>query len=253
MALTPLSLVGNKALAKLTIIPFLNRSPYIIPGGIPFIAMYNPNTIKTQNSLETTQKYTSDGLSGAIEVKKIQNRTLDIELLLDATGASPGAGIAGATLSKVAKAAGGVDVLIAAFFLATRTPEPVTHKPNFLRIVWGAGLFMECILKSASISYSLFDRTGRPLRATISASFEEFITPNAIAKIKNFFSSPDVTKTRVVIAGDTLPNLAKAEYGDESFYLQVAEANNLKNYRKLVPGQTLIFPPINKDEEEVEE
>jgi nucleoid-associated protein YgaU len=248
MALTPLSNGGNKALAKLTIIPFLNRLPYIIPGGPPFIAMYNPTTFSTRNAIKTVQKYTSDGAPAVLSFKQVENRTLKVDLLLDATGASPAGGIVGATLSKTAKTLGGVDVLIAAFFLATRTPKAESHQPNILRVIWGAGLFLECVLLDATVTYTLFGSDGRPLRATISATFEEAMTPTSLSKIKNFFSSPDVTKTYTVKAGDTIYNLAQREYGDDSFYLQIAEANDLKNYRKLIPGQVLIFPPINQEE-----
>jgi hypothetical protein len=249
MALVPLSIGGNKMLAKLTILSFVNSKPYIIPAGPPFIAMYNPSTFTTQHSQSLVEKPATDGVEATTEFKRTINSTITVSLILDATGASPGGGLVGATLSKVAKTIGGVDVLIASFFATTQSINPKSHKPNLLRLIWGAGLFFECTLESASVTYNLFDRTGRPLRATISATFKQTETPTSLAKIKNFFSSPDVTKTYVVKAGDTLCNLAQSEYGDESLYLQIAEANDLKNYRKLEPGQTLIFPPINKNEE----
>ncbi|MEO5642809.1 MAG: LysM peptidoglycan-binding domain-containing protein [Bacteroidia bacterium] len=253
MALESLSIGGNKALAKLTIIPFAliekQLKTTFIPAGLPFVAMYNPASFSKDNFLEFIPKSKTDKLTPQIENKGSVQASITVDLLLDATGASPGGGFVGSALSKTAKTLGGVDILVANFFATTKLPNPLTHEPNFLRMIWGAGLFFECKLKSASVKYSLFDRSGRPLRATISATFEEFATASALAKIKNFFSSPDVTKTYVVKAGDTLCNLAQKEYGDESLYLQVAEANDLKNYRKLVPGRVLIFPPVKKDEE----
>ena len=50
---------------------------------------------------------------------------------------------------------------------------------------------------------------------------------------------------RTVIAGDTLDRLCHRIYGDPRYYLQVAEANKLGNFRKLVPGTTLVFPPLD--------
>ncbi len=35
-------------------------------------------------------------------------------------------------------------------------------------------------------------------------------------------------------------------YGDSKYYLEVAKANNLTNFRKLTPGQEIFFPPIQK-------
>jgi len=36
-------------------------------------------------------------------------------------------------------------------------------------------------------------------------------------------------------------------YGSFKYYLQVAKVNNLKNFRDLIPGQKLIFPPFEKN------
>lgn len=241
---------ANKALAKLTIIPFLNKKPYIVPAGVPFVAMYNPSTFSTQHNQVLIDKTKTDGVETTTEFKRTINQTINVQLLLDATGASPAGGVVGLALSKAAQAVGSIDLLVANFFLTTQSPNPKSHNPNILRVIWGAGLFFECTLQSATVTYTLFDRLGRPVRATINATFRKINTPTAIAKIKNFFSSPDVTKTYMVKAGDTIYNLAQQEYGDDSFYQQIAIANNLKNYRKLTPGQVLIFPPVKKIDEE---
>lgn len=250
MALVP-ALSTNKALAKLTILSFTETKgggirPALLP---PFIAMYNPTTFTLSSHKELLSKLNSDGLQGVLECKNEINRTLTVDLVLDATGASPAGGFIGAGLSKVAKALKGVDVLIAAFFATTTLPDPISHVPNHLKVIWGAGLFFECRLTDSTVTYSLFGRDGRPLRASIKAVFEEAPTKLSLAKIKNFFSSPDVTKEYVVLAGDTIYNIADRFYESESFYLQIAEANDLKNYRRLTPGMKLILPPVQKVEE----
>lgn len=249
MALVP-ALSTNKALAKLTIIPFsTTRVGMWVPNGVPFIAMYNPSTFSKNVAHGLAEKPTTNNLPGAIEIKPEYNETIKLDLILDATGASPAGGFVGAALSKGAKLLGGVDILVANFMATTKGFDPDSHNPNFLRLIWGAGLFFECILDSATVTYSLFNRTGRPIRATISATFKEAPSVTALAKYKNFFSSPDVTKEYIVLAGDTIYNIANRFYEDESFYLQIAEANDLKNYRRLVPGTKLILPPVQKAEE----
>jgi nucleoid-associated protein YgaU len=35
-------------------------------------------------------------------------------------------------------------------------------------------------------------------------------------------------------------------YGDPKYYLQVAEANGISNFRKLIPGTDITFPPLHK-------
>ena len=121
-----------------------------------------------------------------------------------------------------------------------------SHEPNFLKIVWGKGLRFFCQLQSATVKYDLFNQLGQPIRATITANFIE-VPENGKVNTSRL-QSPDLTKLYQVKAGDTLYNIAKKEYNSESFYLQIAQANDLKNYRKLVPGQRLILPPIAKTE-----
>jgi nucleoid-associated protein YgaU len=50
----------------------------------------------------------------------------------------------------------------------------------------------------------------------------------------------------VVQASDTLLLLCEEIYGSPAYYLKVAMVNKLDNFRQLVPGQELFFPPIKK-------
>jgi nucleoid-associated protein YgaU len=58
--------------------------------------------------------------------------------------------------------------------------------------------------------------------------------------------SPDLTHVRRVKAGDTLPGLCDQIYGDPRLYLKVAAANGLDDFRRLVPGTKVFFPPLEK-------
>jgi hypothetical protein len=118
------------------------------------------------------------------------------------------------------------------------------HKPNYLIISWGSLLFKGS-LKDMDITYKLFKPDGTPIRATIHATFKGFIEDNLrIARENN--NSPDLTHIRMVNEGDTLPLMTFRIYGDSKYYLEVAQANKLVNFRKLVPGQQIFFPPIEK-------
>ena len=46
--------------------------------------------------------------------------------------------------------------------------------------------------------------------------------------------------------GDNLPLMCEDIYGDSSFYLQVAAANEIVDFRNLVPGQQILFPRLEK-------
>lgn len=117
------------------------------------------------------------------------------------------------------------------------------HEPPYLRVSWGSQETFDCRLYSFSVTYTLFDRDGTPLRAEISARFVGDILAEKLMKLQQK-SSPDLTHARVVRHGDTLPLLTKDVYGSSERYLEVAHYNGLDDFRKLAPGQELIFPPL---------
>ncbi|HLT34887.1 MAG TPA: hypothetical protein VK034_01345 [Enhygromyxa sp.] len=126
-----------------------------------------------------------------------------------------------------------------------------SHEPAYLTLTWGHGVLgsggFKCRLESVDIQYTLFNRDGSPLRAELSAKFVEALDPDA-AKRELRLSSPDLSHRRIVRAGDTLPLLCREIYGSPEHYLRVAEVNSLDDFRELVPGQALIFPPFDRGE-----
>lgn len=118
------------------------------------------------------------------------------------------------------------------------------HKPNYLMIGWGTLLFKGSLVEM-SIEFKLFGSDGTPLRALVKAKFKGSVEEDLrVAKENN--SSPDLTHVRIVKAGDTLPLMTFKIYGDSKYYLEVAKANNLSNFRRLKEGQEIMFPPIEK-------
>ncbi|NOR75025.1 MAG: LysM peptidoglycan-binding domain-containing protein, partial [Draconibacterium sp.] len=75
--------------------------------------------------------------------------------------------------------------------------------------------------------------------------FKGFVEDNLRVAMENN-SSPDLTHVIIVKEGDTLPLMAFSIYGDPKYYLEVAKANSITNFRKLKVGQQIFFPPINK-------
>lgn len=120
-----------------------------------------------------------------------------------------------------------------------------THETPHLTISWGKTLNYPCRLQSLDINYTLFDRSGNPLRAELSVSFIEDDLPVAQV-VKAELESPDLTHYRMVKEGDQLPLMCEAIYGSPNYYMLVARANNLKDFRDLKPGQEIYFPPIEK-------
>lgn len=144
----------------------------------------------------------------------------------------------------------GVRIQVEEFLKVVYTMNSETHKPNFLRLLWGDFSFgttngFNCILKDLQINYTLFSADGKPLRAKLSATFVNYIEQERRVREEGK-ESPDVTHQRKVKAGDNLPLMVHRIYGDPSYYLQVAKVNGLINFRNLDTNLNLRFPPIEK-------
>lgn len=118
------------------------------------------------------------------------------------------------------------------------------HSNNYLQLLWGS-LTFKCVLEQFTVNYTMFKPNGSPLRAKVDATFKEFTDPDTEAKEANR-KSPDVTHKRIIKEGDTLPNLCYEIYRDSSYYIEIAAANNLVNFRNLEPGTVIHFPSVKK-------
>jgi nucleoid-associated protein YgaU len=120
--------------------------------------------------------------------------------------------------------------------------DGAVHATRYVKILWGT-LQMEGQLTSYSVEHTYFNSKGQPLRAKAKLSFEEILDSDLKNKIRNT-RSPDLTHSRVVRAGETLPMLCFMVYNDPGYYLKVAEANGLSSVMNIQPGQKIYFPPL---------
>jgi len=171
---------------------------------------------------------------------------LQLEFLFDGTGvteANSGIKIINVIKGKsFAKKA--VTDQINDFYKATGELEGSIHKPYNVILNWGNFEF-KGVLSELTIEYKLFDNEGQPLRAIGKATFSESTSPKLAAATEGK-NSPDLTHKRTVKDGDTLPLMTEKIYGDSKYYLEVAKVNGLINFRQLIPGQELFFPPLEK-------
>ena len=116
------------------------------------------------------------------------------------------------------------------------------HQPRYLRICWGALVF-DCRLTDLTIDFLLFNSSGEPLRAKLSATFTEYIEQYKRVLLEDK-QSPDLTHIRKVRENEKLDLITHEQYGSNEFFLQVAKVNNLTSPRLIQTGQDLLFPPI---------
>ncbi len=195
-----------------------------------FAAYVNPGEISLAYEVEYDAAQGSGTTNSRMEFKKMKPGDLTLAFFIDGTGASGHAADVQAEVEK---------------FQAVTGYNGDIHRPNYLKVMWGTLQIKRCVLKSASIAYKLFRPDGVPLRAVITAVFADNSDDQTrVATAQD--QSPDLTHRRIVKAGDRLPALCTEIYGDPRFYLRVAEANGLDDFRHLAPGRELYFPPLEK-------
>jgi hypothetical protein len=236
----------SEALGLLGKVKFIFYDNPEVPGiGIPFQPAYNPTSFSVSHSsgYDDMKKPVDGDMSKKFTA--LNPRSVSMELFFDGTGASPSATdlTSKATSALGLPAINTVDIQIKAFLnLAYKINGP-KHVPRYVMIVWGT-FIMTGVLASANVTYKMFAPSGRPLRATMSITINEYVFGGLLSKI-NKLLSPDLSKAIIVKEGDTLSLLCHQEYGDASLYTKVAEVNKLKNYRRLKQGMELLFPPID--------
>lgn len=193
-----------------------------------FEVMFNPQEYSLKYEIESDASQ-GIGTSGSEPTfKKIKPQDLSLDFTIDGTGVS------------------GEDVdvpeKVSEFLNVAYKYKGDEHRPRYLKVSWGTLVF-KCILKTASVKYTLFNSDGTPIRAKINATFNGFIE-DQLRAAEEASSSPDLTHRRTVQEGDTLPLMCYRIYGDSKYYLQVAEANDLTNFRNLKTGQKIYFPPL---------
>lgn len=226
-------------LDKITIIAKENKSQ-------KFVALINPTKYSLSYKNEWNKESPPGSPQSEVKFNKVISPDLDLEILLDGTGiteANPGNKLINKIINKKATKTN-VATKLDDFLITTGTYDGSIHKPYDVTISWGI-LHFEGILSSFTVDFTLFSPEGFPLRAVIKAKF--IGTTNIdLANAKAKKSSPDLSHKRTVKDGDTLPLMTEKIYGDSKYYLEVAKINGLVNFRQLIPGQELFFPPLEK-------
>ena len=229
--------------------------------GEPMEALINPEGYKETFTIKYDETQASGNQGNAPKFNKITPGEFTFRLLFDSTGVFN-------TIDNLNDAFNSIGDNISAFvpsFLTSDEDEVdrgvfdeiekfkeltigfngSTHQNNSLIIAWGA-LIVKCKLTKLDIEYKLFNASGYPIRAVATIGCINTISDKERKALENK-QSPDLTHIRYAKAGDTLPLMTHRIYGDSSYYLEVAKANKIQNFRRLKAGQKIIFPPIQKN------
>jgi nucleoid-associated protein YgaU len=223
-------LTNPASLEKLTISAYLDSKRTRSKG--VFEVMFNATSfaIKHQNAFQKLQGINTSGRQA--RYSHALPREFTLSLILDGTGVIDEVGAQQSVADQ-----------IKAFLNLCFYMDGKIHEPRYLKIQCTALNDFDCRLQSVDTKYTLFDNHGSPLRAELATVFIEDLDPDKRVR-KEGKSSPDLTHSRIVKKGDTLPLLTREIYGSAVHYLWVAQQNKLDDFRNLTPGQELHFPPL---------
>lgn len=228
------ALRASRARAQLTIM----EPPSTVgakPGGklAQLTLQFNPNKLSLSKSTEWRRTPSRmAGQSALPEFVGSGPRSLSLEVFLDATATHD---------NSVEKA---VEQLMIACVPTPTSLARKTPASPWVRFDWGTSrtTSFDGVLSNLSVSYTLFDVDGKPLRATCSLSIEEASVDPAGQNPTS--GSKEARRTHRVVAGDSLPLLAWREYGDATAWRTIADANNIDNPMQLIPGSELLVPGL---------
>jgi len=247
-------------LVKLTITAYQDEK-FKEQQGEPMEALINPEGYKETFTIKYDETQPAGNQGNAPKFNKITPGEFTFRLLFDSTGVFNSIDTLDDALNSIAdnisafvpsfltgdedEVDRGVFDEIEKFKELTIGFNGSTHQNNSLIISWGA-LIVKCKLTKLDIEYKLFNASGYPIRAVATIGCINTISDEERKALENK-QSPDLTHIRYAMAGDTLPLMTYRIYGDPSYYLEVAKANKIQNFRRLKAGQKIIFPPIQKN------
>lgn len=187
-------------------------------------AMFNPE----EYSLNKDNNYASQAIPGLtsplLQFVHGNLQTLDMELFFDTFDAQTD--VRGET-SKI-------------FDLLSINSD--LHTPPVLRVTWGT-LDFRCVLAKVNQKFLRFFPDGRPGRARLTVTFNEYLDAATQVAQANL-QSPDFSKAYTVKQGDTLSSVAAHFYEDATKWRPIALVNALVDPRSISPGQEIQVPPL---------
>lgn len=194
--------------------------------------MFNPEKYNINYSAE----YNDNPISGTdLVVTQFQNRnpsTLSLELFFDTSCKE----YSDETIQST-DVTEEIDKIISLIYVKSSL-----HRPPHVKFVWGSLNYTGIVIKVDS-SFTEFERSGKPVRATLSLELKEHIDIMETSR-KTPFESPDRTKIRQITEGKNLWHIAYEEYGDMNMWKVIAAENNTVNPFDLMIGQYLKVPAL---------
>lgn len=218
----------DRSLAKLTLEAFKDRNGKVKIGSL--VAMYNPESVKFDYTAMYRDVASLNQHNQVSEYDQVVPPGLTLTLEFDGRGPGEKRPV-DEQLTQLRKLC----------FTVGEKGEPPYLRVSWGKLSWHGHGFFGGRCKSLGMSYTLFDRDAKPLRASAVLTLVGMNSDDMESMRKGAPVKQTIVKAS---AKDTLPLLAATAGAAVAVaaidYLKVAQANDLDNLRNLKPGQPLV-------------
>jgi Contractile injection system tube protein len=120
--------------------------------------------------------------------------------------------------------------------------DPDLHAPPVLQVSW-ASLQFRCVLARASQKFIKFLEDGRPVRARLTVSFNEFLDAGRESREVSR-QTANFSKLHTVKQGEQLPDIANEFYDDPRMWRAIAIENGIDDPQADLTGISLRVPSL---------
>ncbi|MAS35154.1 MAG: hypothetical protein CL610_14175 [Anaerolineaceae bacterium] len=126
---------------------------------------------------------------------------------------------------------------------STRHSESDKSSPPEVSFIWGR-LYFKAVLTNMTQKFILFDDQGTPLRCEVDLTLEQMIDVDDYGPQSAVVSTATEAVPTVAQAtsADRIDTLASQNGLAPTDHRKIAEANNMDNPQKILPGQSLVIP-----------
>jgi hypothetical protein len=207
---------------------------------------FNPTEISLDKSAQIADINIPGLDTPLMQFVRGQTERLTMELFFDTTEVGMGAG------------ATSVTTLTDRIYELVKI-EPGRHAPPVCTFLWSSSFpgsntsfhignqrrdGFDCIVESVKQKFTLFSPEGVPLRASVTVTLREYKTLEYQLFQLNL-NSPNRTHSHIAQGGDTLSSIAARYYRRPGEWRRIADANDIEDPRRLVPGAKLTVPKID--------
>lgn len=205
-----------------------------------FVCQFNPEDFQIQTSGKFSEVERMGEDSPIVQF--IGGRTSDLQLKLFFDTSSKYEIKSGTLAAKPKReAASDVSVYTNKLMSMVRVDGKV-HRPPIVTFSWGSLVFSGFV-KSVGVHYVMFEKGGMPVRAEVTLdmlSMDLSVTTEKLSPRE----SPDRTKCIVMTSDSSLWDVAEKEYGDASYWREIARANDILNPLEVAAGTRLKVPAL---------